>query len=171
MLCVDELDVTSCEPCERRDVIDIRRDDLIAVDGQHNQGRINDILAPGPGEEFAGRTSEHVGERADVDTTESPRQHRLAWARSAPHLADDSAMREWHVMREQRRLETTPHRPVVALERDQRSAVQDERHAALRDFRAPVRFAVGRRTTTADSRSARVCAAISRSVITPKSAS
>jgi hypothetical protein len=96
---------------------------LVPIVRQQHQGGIDDVPASGPRQEFAGGSTQRVAQRAHLDAGESPSEQRLSRSEPSPDLANDPTMRDRHASREERRLEATPHRPVAALERDERPAI------------------------------------------------
>jgi hypothetical protein len=106
-------------------------------------------------EEGARGAPQRVVESADIESVQDFCEQRLGRAATTPCLPHDTTMRNGDVAGIEGRFEAAPHRTVVPLERDERSAVEHERQADLprRVLRLPALLTP--RTTTADSRSAR----------------
>lgn len=169
----NDFDVQPGVTGQHADISGIGRDDLVAVPGEQDQRRVNDVFGPRAGQQGSGLTPQGAVERPDIDPLDSLGQPGLTRAAIAPHLSDDAAMTGRGRAGEPRQLIAPPHRPVIAFEGEQRAAVQDQRHDSPRFRRSSSRSSSGTRprTTMAASRSARCCAAISASVILPYSAS
>ena len=120
---------------------------------------------------LTGRTAKGGVQGSDIDAGERLREQRLARAASTPRLTDDTTVRHRNLARELRCFVAAPHRSVIALQRDQRPAVEHQLHAAR--WRGRPRPAARRcpRTTIADSRSARACADSSATEMAPNFAS
>lgn len=164
---MDQLDVASRCFCERFEILKVDGHDLVPVTCEQHHAGVDDISQPGSGEELASGPTEWLIERADIDAPDRLRQSGLARA-AAPHLPEDSGVGEREIPLEVCGLQTDPHVALVALERDQGTAIQDEAHA---DFALRVACRRRPRTTVALCRSARRWAAISWAVISPNSCS
>lgn len=151
--------------CELFQIIVVDRNDLVAVDSKQYDSSIDDISEPGGAEETAGRPTELLIERSDVDSSKRLRQAGLTRA-TAPDLSQNSGVRQRKVAVELCALKANPHLPLIALQRYQGSAVENETHAdfALRGecWRRP-------RTTVASCRSALCWITISSALISPNS--
>ena len=124
----NQLDVSSGSRCERFDVIGIGGDDDVAIRSEKHKCGVNDVVAMREGQELSGRAAERFVERTDLDTSQGTGEQRVTRSTAAPHLSNDAAVRPRRVPGEVSRLQASPHGPVVALQRDQRAAVEHERH-------------------------------------------
>lgn len=146
-------------------VLAIEGDDFIAIRRKQRQRCIDDVRRPGRREQFTGRPSEALVEGPDLDS--SQRRHQPGLSRSSsPDLTDDASMGDRKLPQLRHRLESGPHRSFVAIKRNQRPCVEDERHADVAARRRPPP-----RMTTASSRSDLRRTASSSGVISPNSAS
>ena len=153
----NQLDVATEERPERLDVVEVRRDDVVAVAGQQHERGVDHVARACAFEQRTGGAAEVGIDGAHVDTGQSFGQQGLPRAATAPGLPDDAAVRNGDAPRVQRGLESAPHGAIVLLERDERSTVENQRHRA-EPVRRALRFARVAflpRTTTAASRSAR----------------
>ncbi|MDQ1445165.1 MAG: hypothetical protein QOI20_1629 [Acidimicrobiaceae bacterium] len=165
---MDQFDVASGRSRKPFEILAVDRHDLVAVGCEQHDAGIDDISQPRGTEEQPSRPAKWLIERADVDSTESLRQPGLTRA-AAPHLSKDSGVGQREVSIDLGGLQADPHLAFIALQRDQRAAVEDEAHA---DFALPALPAACRRrprTTVASCRSARLWAAISSALISPNS--
>ncbi len=148
-----QLDVSS-ETChEFLEVAPVDGHDLVTVDRQENHGRIDDVRQADGTEQLARGSPETVVDGSDVDASERLRQSGLTRAAS-PNLTEHAGMSDRQFARQLCRLQTRPHRPLVALQCNECSAIEYQGHADVA-FRRPASGARRRRTTTAFSRSSR----------------
>ncbi len=160
---MDELDMATGGRCELLEILEVDGHDLIPIRCEQHDSSVDDIGQSGGGKELPSGSAQSFVECANIDASEYPGQTSLTRT-AAPHLPENSCVGERFVSIELRRLEADPHRAFVALERNQRPAVEHEAHAdfALRDDGRP-------RTTVACWRSSRRWTAISSALISPKS--
>jgi hypothetical protein len=85
-------DVSAEMSGERAEILGIGRDDVVAVVGEHDDGRIHDVTRPRTAEQLAGCAPEVEIERPNVDSVERFREQRLARTSPAPHLTDHAAV-------------------------------------------------------------------------------
>ena len=112
---------------EKRDVSRVRREDLIAIDGQKGHGRIDDVARARAGQKGPDPTPQFLIERGDIDRSKKPRKVRCG-AASSPSLAHDPAMGLRHSPGEPFALEDGTQHSIAAIDRDQRASVEDDRH-------------------------------------------
>jgi hypothetical protein len=129
-----DLDVAAAGRGQRLDVPHIGGEDLVVVLGQEHQGGVDHVGSPGDGQELAGRAPERLIEGPHLYTGQRSGQQALTGSASAPDLPDHAAVGGGNAARQQGCLVTLPHRPIVALESQQRAAVENQLHAA-RPFR------------------------------------
>ncbi len=79
-------------PRERCDVIDIGREDVVAVVGKEDQSGVDDVSRSGRTEKQAGVPSEGFVKRVNIHARDDAGEVRLATASAAPHLTDDAAV-------------------------------------------------------------------------------
>ncbi|MDQ1437418.1 MAG: hypothetical protein QOK43_1047 [Acidimicrobiaceae bacterium] len=162
---MDQFDVASGRSRKPFEILAVDRHDLVAVGCEQHDAGIDDISQPRGTEEQPSRPAKWLIERADVDSTESLRQPGLTRA-AAPHLSKDPGVGQREVSIDLGGLQADPHLAFIALQRDQRAAVEDEAHA---DFVLPAACRRRPRTTVASCRSARLWAVISSALISPNS--
>src|SRR5262249_23193338 len=121
-------------------------------------------------EQLAGRTTQGLVERANVDSCKCLGKKSLARPTTPPRLSERSTVRHWNMARDLCRLQAPPHRAVIFLKSDQRPTVKHQLHAALRRRLRPADRDLPL-ITTADFRSDRRCAVSSSAEISPNFAS
>lgn len=137
---MDHFDVASGCSRELFEIVPVEGHDLVAVDCEQYDTRIDDVSEPGGGEEDPGGPTKWFVERADIDATERLGQPGLARA-AAPHLSQHSRVGQREVSVKLGGLQADPHRAFIALKRDEGAGVEHEAHA---DFALRLCFA-GRR--------------------------
>lgn len=106
----------------------VGRHDLVTIDGKQHDCSVDHVGEPSGAKELAGGPAEGLIEGTDVDPSERLRQAGLPRAPS-PHLPEHARVGQWNVTVELRSLEASPHRPLIAVERNQGAAVENEAHA------------------------------------------
>lgn len=145
---------------KRADVVDVRREDLIVIATQRNEGGVDSVATARGTKQESGAASESVVKSDDVSGRQEPRQPGLPTRTTAPDLSHDPAVGNRCAAEPPLALDDDQHVIVTALGRDEGPRVEDDSHAVLRP-----------RTGVAFARSRFVVAAISSSVMTPCSAS
>ena len=127
---MNELDMSARHTHESFEVIEIGRDELVAVSGEKRQPRVDHIGRPGCAQQFARGSTEALVEWTHVSTSQHRRQPRLTRA-VAPYLSHDPAVGQRDLPGLLQRLESDPHGALVAIKRDQRARVEKKGHAWL----------------------------------------
>lgn len=170
--------MTTARGGEQPEIVAAEGDDLVAVGCEQHERPVRDVGGARRGQELAGASTQVPVGGLHVDTHLRRGQSRLARP-SSSHQADHATAGDRELARLVRRLETDPHRSLVALQGDHGAGVEHDGHAdpasdVDSDFRSDFGALLGvrrPRTTAASSRSARRCRAISSAVISPNSAS
>jgi hypothetical protein len=104
---------------------------------QHQRG-VDRVLGTRPADQYPGRASRPVIDRADIDAPKQSRQPRLATLRVTPHLGyDDRVAAKLHAV-PLRRAQPSDQHPVIALRRHERAGVENKcAHAPGSAARSP----------------------------------
>jgi hypothetical protein len=130
---MDQVDVAADGLCEPSEVVMVGRHDLIAVFGeQHNSG-VDHVGKTSYCQEPAGSATQQLIKSSNVDSVERLGEASLAWP-TTPHLSEYASMGTRDIAFELGTLEANPHGALVALERDERCAVEHQAHAVF-EFR------------------------------------
>lgn len=105
--------------------------DYVIGVGQHRNCRIDRIHQCRPAEKSSRLTAEKIVEGTDLDAVQCPGEQSLPARPSPPDLGNDPAVGPRWRFGAVRRLEATPHRPVVALKRNQGARVENQRHRGV----------------------------------------
>lgn len=125
---MDQLDVASGSCRELFKILTVDRHDLVPVGCEQHDAGIDDVGEPGGAEELASRPAKWLIERADIDSAERLGQAGLTRA-AAPRLSEHPGVGQREVPFELSGLQADPHLALIALQRDEGAAVENEAHA------------------------------------------
>ena len=126
---------------ERGDVPGIGGEDLVQVGGGEEHDRcVDDVACTRSGQQHPRPPAEVLVEGYDVDAGEEPGENGLTRTSAAPDLSHDAAVGPWHASRPTLALDDGDHVAVPALDRDQRSCIEDDGQAAGRTVIARARM-------------------------------
>jgi hypothetical protein len=107
----------------------IRSKDVVSVLSKANHRGVDRIRGPGAGKQLPGPSAELVIDRDDVRARKQSRDRNLLAVAAAPHLSDDTAIREWNTSVLALPLNQCRHIIVSALGGYERPSVQNQHHA------------------------------------------
>jgi hypothetical protein len=128
----NQVDVQAGNCGEIPQVIRIRGVDLVAVVGEEDNGRIDDIGLSSGAQQDTSPATQAVIKGVNIDTWQETRQGGLAPGATSPYLADHPAMTDGRPAFPAFPLDQGDHVAVVSLDGKERTGVEHDTHAAPR---------------------------------------
>lgn len=118
-----EFNVCASDGCQDCEVVGVRREDLVAIAGEEHHSRIDHVADRGPPQQHASAPAQVLVNGDDFDAGEQPSDVGLPMRSAAPHLTDDSAVRQGRAASEPFTLDQGHHLTIATPDSDERTSV------------------------------------------------